>query len=132
MPSSHLDACERGRKETRAVALLEATAADRDRHRSDKPVLNAHRDADLPTSYHPALGVHSAGCQLRIGCDRELEGELRGDARPFARLTTNVDHSAQGLDAVGEAHQTRTTRSIRSADAVVANREHEASVACSE
>src|SRR5262249_27691772 len=60
------------------------------------------------------------------------EWELRRDPRPVAGAAVDLDRAAERLDAVGEPGESRSSRRIGPADAVVANREHERAVALPE
>src|SRR3954452_4649637 len=62
----------------------------------------------------------------------ELNWKIRRDLRPAAGPTADPDRAAQSLDAVGETNQAGSARRIAPADAVVANRQQQAAVACRE
>src|SRR5207302_6056 len=82
--------------------------------------LGATRDRAL-LAVDGAVATRANG--ISIGIRSQPEWKLRSDLRPVAGTALDMDRSAQCLDPVGEADQHRFPRWIRSADAVVVNRQ---------
>ncbi len=87
--------------------------------------LPASRGSGLPVSrVATRAGRASAGILSQL----VLEWKLHRDVRPGPGSAADMDRAAQGLDPVGKAGQARTAGGIGPADAVVADRQHQAAI----
>ena len=90
----------------------------------DASCLSAHVLAPAP----PLLGRAACSYPRRLHLERKRDDEQR----PGAGRALDPDRPAEGLDTIVQSDESRALAGIRSADAVVADRQQQAAVALRE